>query len=263
MILKISKENEKEFLKALRDRYRSIFECDLVAPVLRNLNNNVSSARQAHSFFASGKFLKCRKRTALNKDLYDLGDTLFENIYRVNFEPTEFIFDGRSYSMDATKFLMFVRKHEKRNSVSTKCLDGASAKRARNVGHTWERDCVKYMVDCGFDDCVTSRSTSRSRDDAKVDLCNKHEGVDFADPNSPDTPRLPYNIQCKCTKGLSNYPVLLDEIEEFNGHNRVNVIFHKCTEKQPDGVFKTRGEYALLHLEDFLKMIRGLNGEDV
>lgn len=119
-------------------------------------------------------------------------------------------------------------------------------KRNRTSGHAWEREVVKQLKAIGFPHVCTSRSESRSRDDQKVDILNKDEA---------ENGRLPYNIQAKCVKGNLNYLEVLDELPDTP--NVINVIFHKRTEKVGKK-FLTRGNFAILYLEDFLEMARRL-----
>ena len=97
------------------------------------------------------------------------------------------------------------------------------ANRNRRAGHSWERECVKILVEF-FPDVVTSRAESRNRDDQKVDLC--YTGF--------------LNVQ--------------SEMPDEEG--QMNVIFDKKTRKTPKGRFVTEGIYVHLKLEDFVELIR-------
>ena len=121
-----------------------------------------------------------------------------------------------------------------------------SSNRNRNAGYSWERLCAKNLREVGFTDVKTSRECSRLRDSQKVDLCNADESANG---------RLPFNIQCKTLSSTAPYPKLLKELEEFNGTGRINVVFHRMTQKTPAGRFVSVGEYALLKLNDFYSLM--------
>jgi|SRR5690554_297076 len=120
--------------------------------------------------------------------------------------------------------------------------------RNRDAGHKWERDCAKMLREIGYEDVKTSRECNRLRDAQKVDLCNSDE-----DTNG----RLPYNIQCKTLSSSAQYSKLLRELDENNKDKSIiNVVFHKMTQKSTSGRFLPVGEYALLNLKDFYKMMK-------
>src|SRR5690554_1100805 len=122
--------------------------------------------------------------------------------------------------------------------------------RNRDAGHKWERDCAKMLREIGYEDVRTSRECNRLRDAQKVDLCNSDE-----DTNG----RLPYNIQCKTLSSSAQYSKLLRELDENNKNKDIiNVVFHKMTQKSSSGRFLPVGEYALLNLVDFYKMVEQL-----
>lgn len=123
-----------------------------------------------------------------------------------------------------------------------------ASNRNRTAGHKWERDSAAIQRDfVGYKDLITSRQGSRLRDSQKVDLCNADE-----DANG----RLPYNIQCKTLSKAAPYHKLLSELEEFNGREQINVVFHKMTRKSEGGKFLPMGEFAILNLDDFHIMQR-------
>lgn len=118
-----------------------------------------------------------------------------------------------------------------------------NGKRNRTAGHAWERASVTKLKDTkAFPHVVTSRSESKARDDAKVDLMNKDELING---------RLSYNIQCKNTTTSLPYPKLLAEMPN-DGY--INVLFHNQT-KKVGGRFMSKGQYAMLSLEDFIRLI--------
>ena len=121
--------------------------------------------------------------------------------------------------------------------------------RNRNAGFSWERLNAKRGRDIGYENLKTSRECSRLRDSQKVDLCNADEDK-FG--------RLPYNIQCKTLNSSAPYHRLLKELEEHNGRRQVNVVVHKMTKKTAGGRFDGIGEYAIMNLDDFYRILRTL-----
>lgn len=122
-----------------------------------------------------------------------------------------------------------------------------NGKRNRSAGHKLERDLVKLFKKAGFTHTVTTRSESKSRDDQKVDLMNKNEY---------ENGRLPYNVQAKTSTSHLSYAKILSELPETK--DVVNVIIHRQTTKVGER-FLRRGEYAILNLNDFMKIIKELN----
>lgn len=118
----------------------------------------------------------------------------------------------------------------------------------RTAGHNFERECAQKMRTAGFMHTVCSRLESRSRDNEKVDLINKDERVNG---------RLPYNISCKNLTKQANFSALLKEMPKLDGVT--NVIFHKLTKKKAKGTFCQVGQYAILDMEDFLKMVQRIH----
>ena len=127
--------------------------------------------------------------------------------------------------------------------------------RNRVAGQNYEREIAKKLRELGFHDIKCSRECSRLRDSKKVDLCNADE-----DKNG----RFPYNIQAKSYNTHGKYAKLLKELEDHNGRNQVNVVFHKLTEKSIGGKFMPKGEFAILNLDDFYKMLHHIkNMEEI
>lgn len=117
-------------------------------------------------------------------------------------------------------------------------------KRNKAAGHGFERAVVNEFKEIGFEAASTSRLQSRSRDNAKVDLCNCDEHIHG---------RLPYNVQCKNVAGTLNYRKFLAEMPEGK---EINVVMHNCTEKTKSGIFRTVGQFAFLSKKDFYRMIQ-------
>jgi len=127
--------------------------------------------------------------------------------------------------------------------------------RNRVAGHNLERDIAKKLRELGFHDIKCSRECSRLRDSKKVDVCNADE-----DTNG----RFPLNIQAKSYNTHVKYAKLLDELKEHNGRKQINVVFHKLTEKSIGGKFMPKGEFAILNLDDFYKMVEHIkNMEEI
>lgn len=117
--------------------------------------------------------------------------------------------------------------------------------RNREAGHKYERDIVNALKAQGFEHVVTTRSCNRARDAEKIDIANSNEAVQG---------RFPYNIQAKNkAQGSSfNYVRTLSELPKIPGV--INVILRKLTAKSATGKFISKGTFAFLEQEDFLKM---------
>lgn len=133
--------------------------------------------------------------------------------------------------------------------MEEKVKSKTNGKRNRSAGHSFELAVVKHMKEHGFPHVVTSRSESRSRDNEGTDLINSKESING---------RLPYNIQCKNVCSPLKYPPILAGMHKTPGVT--NVIFHKCTKRSATN-FIPVGNYAILDMEDFLKLISELNNK--
>jgi len=122
-----------------------------------------------------------------------------------------------------------------------------SGNRNKDAGHGFERFIAKRLRDIGFEHVVTTRSESRGRDAAGIDLMNKDELKNG---------RLPYNIQCKNTAKPVKYHDILVAMPDDS--DAINVIIHKFTGKHGEH-FHPKGHYAILKMEDFLAIIKRLN----
>lgn len=118
-------------------------------------------------------------------------------------------------------------------------------KRNRIAGHNWERECVKLFVKIGFPHVVTSRSESRKRDADKIDLMNTDEH---------ENGLLPYSVQCKTLSTAAPYPKLIAEMKSLQG--AIKVVLHKQTKKSEKGKFIETGRYAIMHMDDFMDLIK-------
>ena len=107
-----------------------------------------------------------------------------------------------------------------------------STRNNRSAGHRFERLCVNWCKEHGFEKAVSSRMESRSRDNAKVDICYTE----------------PFNIQCKSMASKLDYEVVLDEMP--NEENNFNVIFHRKL-KKANKTFKTVEDLAVMKVSDY------------
>lgn len=82
----------------------------------------------------------------------------------------------------------------------------------------------------------TARLVSRELDNMKVDLAN--------------TPM--FNFQCKNTISVST---ALNALKDMPDDNPINVVLLKRT-KKANSKFVTQGKYAMLDMDDFLKILK-------
>ena len=125
-----------------------------------------------------------------------------------------------------------------------------NGKRNRASGNSWERELAEAFRAMGYPDVVTSRSSNRARDAAKIDLVNRDEFK---------SGRLPYSVQAKNMVGHIQYGKILSEILHEEGI--IRVIMQKQTQKV-NNRFVTKDKFAILYLEDFLPMIKRLKEYD-
>lgn len=104
---------------------------------------------------------------------------------------------------------------------------------AKNKGNGYERKIAAEFREIGFDDAVTSRSESKSMDDAGVDLCNTE----------------PFNVQCKAWERAPNYHQVLAEMPKKG----INVLFHKRNRA---------GEIVVMKKEDFYWLVGIINMDE-
>lgn len=77
---------------------------------------------------------------------------------------------------------------------------------ARKKGNSYELEVIKRFIERGWDKAVSSRSESKRKDDAGVDICY-----------------LPVNVQCKAVERLGSIHKILDSMPKEED----NVVFHK------------------------------------
>lgn len=106
---------------------------------------------------------------------------------------------------------------------------------ARSVGHAYERQIRKELIELGYDKCQTSRFASKMKDDQLVDLC-------FCDP---------WNIQAKRWVHAPSYHDILKAMPTDNNYN---LIFHKRPNK---------GEVVVMSKEDFYEILQMLKSNGV
>lgn len=94
----------------------------------------------------------------------------------------------------------------------------------------------------------STRKLSRSLDAKKVDITVE---------NSDRIDEFPYLIQAKtAVTETVPYVKLIEEIEQKNKQG-IPVVFHQKTIKQ-GSIFRVKGEYAILKLENFIDLIAEL-----
>jgi hypothetical protein len=125
-----------------------------------------------------------------------------------------------------------------------------NGRRNRIAGQNFEREGVKAFS-LFYPHVATSRNVSRVRDAEKVDLAHTDE-IAYG--------RFPYNLQYKNYSRPIAYQKLLSELPRINGI--INAIIHKSTSKVGDRFIK-QGEYAILPLEDFMKMVAWRRGYEM
>lgn len=103
-------------------------------------------------------------------------------------------------------------------------------KSARVKGHTFERDMVQLFKGLGWTECVTSRSESKRKDDAGVDIC-------YTDP---------FNIQCKAVEALGSVHKILASMPKDSNYN---IILHKRSRQ---------GVVVSMTLDDFKELVEML-----
>ncbi len=119
--------------------------------------------------------------------------------------------------------------------------------RNRSAGHAFEKTTAIALREAGFVHVVTSRAENRTRD---------NEGIDLINHDELKNGRLPYNIQCKNSISKIDYCGILGNMPQDT--DATNVILHKFTEKRGKSGFHPKGHYAILGMDDFVKLISKL-----
>lgn len=74
-----------------------------------------------------------------------------------------------------------------------------SAKRSRKKGNSYELAIIRELTDLGFKGLVSSRSQSKNLDNAKIDICDTENQLDFY-------------VQCKYTANQPNISTINNEV---------------------------------------------------
>lgn len=122
----------------------------------------------------------------------------------------------------------------------------------KNVGNRYELKIVKELKELtGDNDLSTSRAESKKLDDAKIDIF---------DPNNS----LNFYVQCKATQ---NVPSIKKINEEVGKTDKPLAIFWNCREKRDINIV-SMGEYVILpknlfynYLENYYVNNRGMNSK--
>lgn len=104
----------------------------------------------------------------------------------------------------------------------------------RRRGNQYEVDLMNRFKEWGFEDCVTSRSESKNRDDQGVDLM-----------------KIPFNVQAKNEARRVPYERLLERMPDDADFN---CVIHRFTEKKGERFYK-KGEYVIMEFKSFEKLI--------
>jgi hypothetical protein len=106
----------------------------------------------------------------------------------------------------------------------------SKGKSARQKGHGFELSMRDVFKDLGWDTCVSSRSESKNKDDAGIDLC-------FTDP---------FNIQCKAVEQLGSHHKVLAAMPKDTNYN---ILLHKRNRQ---------GVVVSMMLDDFIEILKML-----
>lgn len=99
---------------------------------------------------------------------------------------------------------------------------------ARKKGHAYELQVRDLFKKLGWERCVSSRSESKNKDDAGIDLC-------FTDP---------FSIQAKAVEKLGSIHDILDSMPK---DSNFNLVFHKRNRK---------GTIVAMSVEDFTEILQ-------
>jgi hypothetical protein len=99
---------------------------------------------------------------------------------------------------------------------------------SRTKGNRYELDIIKLFKSLGWEEAVSSRSESKRKDDAGIDIC-------YTDP---------FHIQAKAWERAPSYHEVLKSMPQIKG--KYNLIFHKRNRQ---------GAVVVLSQEDFLELL--------
>ena len=144
--------------------------------------------------------------------------------------------------------------------------------RNRTAGHGFERSICKRINSLTLNDTNITAERIKTTDDSsfytlpkvcttrEVDRASDAKKKDITTFNKKREQEFPYIIQAK-SRALStvSYERLLQEIvdnntEDVTVNKRIPVVFHQRTAKA-NKRFIVKGEYAIMYMEDFLKLI--------
>ena len=112
------------------------------------------------------------------------------------------------------------------------------ANKNRDRGNAYELQCIKKLKHL-YPNAVSSRSESKNLDNKQVDICYTGK----------------FHIQCKLMATKPDYKILSEMPQD-----KIPVIFHKYSRKKEGGKnFISEGEFAILRLEDFIKIMELLD----
>lgn len=106
-------------------------------------------------------------------------------------------------------------------------------KSARQKGHSFELQIRDFFRELGYQDCVSSRSESKTLDDKGVDLCYTGD----------------YHVQCKATEQLGSVHKVLSGMP----NEKINLVFHKRNRQ---------GVVVSMTIEGFKKIFEKLKPND-
>ena len=141
-----------------------------------------------------------------------------------------------------------VTQKTKSHFVRTGChlCDEAKAKKSRKSGKyakqkgtNYELLLIKELKELGFDDCVSSRSESKAKDNMKIDIVSD---------------QLPFYAQAKCTKVTPSYHTIE---EGCPLKDKPYVLFWNRQEVKEGQInMSSRGEVVFVPKEFFYKLLK-------
>lgn len=131
----------------------------------------------------------------------------------------------------------------KQNDVSEKVKRKRNPKNSRSRGNAYERRIAQELRELGFPGVVTSRSESKSMDNAKVDLIDTEH-------------KLKCLLQLKLTQSTPNYFKIRKECPIKDAP--FCIIWNKT--KPTDSTYRSEGEVVILDKDFFYKLIQNYYG---
>lgn len=115
------------------------------------------------------------------------------------------------------------------------------ARNNRRRGHDYERELAQEYRDLGWEDCTTTRYSSRKKDDAGIDL-------DFT---------APLAIQAKYYKNQPNFSKVIDEMKTVTGE--IPIVHFKRNK----GKGQAKDELVIMKKEDWYEIVEMLKRENI